>query len=533
MSFFDQIKKQRFLSFSLLLLTLSVGVLIGTLINTGVAAKDEQAVAPDATPLVVPAATKVDNEFTKIAKAVEPSVVNISTDYTPKPQTSRRGRPGAAPEEGLDEDQMELFRRFFGGLPGAPGRTPLPKRSGTGSGFIVDPNGYIITNYHVVEKADRIRVKVPEDPTEYKARLIGFDRETDLAVIKIDAGRKLPSLKVGNSDAVQVGDWAIAIGSPFGLEATVTAGIVSAKGRNNVGAQFQSFIQTDAAINPGNSGGPLVNIRGEVIGVNTAIATETGGYQGVGFALPINTAVKAYNQIIKTGRVTRGSIGISFGRGERPELLKALGVEGGVVVDSVEPGGPAQAAGIKEEDIVIAMNGKPLKDGNDLVSRVADTPVGEKVVLTVDRGGKKLNFEVVIGDRAKVFARRQDIAGDDAVEPEEIPGGQSQAKFGISIANLGDEDRSSLGLEGKQGVRVTDVIPDSFADEVGLMRGDIIISINRIPVASVDDVKKVQSTLKPGDAVAFRVMRPAPQLGGRRTVPQYSTFFLSGTLPRN
>ncbi len=199
----------------------------------------------------------------------------------------------------------------------------------------MDKNGYILTNNHVVEEADHIKVKIPTDPTEYRAKLIGFDPETDLAVIKIDAGKPLVPVRIGNSEAVQVGDWAVAIGSPFGLEATVTAGIVSATGRDIAGAQqFQHFIQTDAAINPGNSGGPLLNINGEVIGVNTAIATRSGGYQGVGFALPVNTAAAVYNSIIKTGKMSRGSIGIRFQKYENPQqVLKALGLSQGVVVE--------------------------------------------------------------------------------------------------------------------------------------------------------------------------------------------------------
>jgi serine protease Do len=535
MSIFDKIKQQRFLSLSLLTVTLASGIVIGTLLNTGVyAARDAQAVAPDATPLVIPPPAKHETEFTKLVRKVEPSVVNISTDYRPQaPQSSRRGRPG---DEEMDDEQMELFRRFFGGMPNAPQfRGPMPKAQGTGSGFIVDPNGYILTNHHVVEKADNIKVKLPGNQTEHKAKLIGFDKETDLAVIKIDTGQKLTPAKIGNSDGVQVGDWAVAIGSPFGLEATVTAGIVSALGRDNSvvqgAAQFQNFIQTDAAINPGNSGGPLVNIAGEVVGINTAIATRSGGSQGVGFALPINVAVKTYNHIIKTGRVTRGSIGISFSRGDRPELTKALGVDNGVLVEQVQPGGPAEKAGLKVEDVITSIDGKPVRNGNDLVARVADTPVGETVKVTVDRGGKKMDFNVTIGDRSQVFADRPDIAvnAPESAMPSE---GKTAAKFGIAIVNLGAGERERMGIEQDGGVVVQRVEQDSFAEEIGLREGDVILSINRTPVRSVDDVKTIQGTLKGGDAVAFRVARPLPQMG-QRGGGSAPTIFLSGLLPKD
>ena len=352
MNIMSRIRDQRFLGFSMLLVTLSVGILIGTLLTTGVKAGREQ-VAPDATPLVVPSPVQMQNEFAKLAKRAENSVVHINTvDEGKTPVTAqKRGRPQPEEEEGEDDGQMDLFRRFFRNGPqgqGGMGMGPQPRKMGTGSGFIVDPKGYIITNYHVVDGADKITVKIHGDTNDYKAKVIGFDKETDLAVIKIVSDHALTPLKVGNSDATQVGDWAVAIGSPFGLEATVTAGIVSAKGRDFAGAQaFQRFIQTDAAINPGNSGGPLLNSLGEVIGVNTMIATRTGGYEGIGFALPINMAVKVYNQLISAGRVTRGSIGVQFDRTVDPTMMKAFKLDGGVPISSVQPGGPSEKAGLK------------------------------------------------------------------------------------------------------------------------------------------------------------------------------------------
>src|SRR5687768_7393120 len=341
MGLFHKVRSQKLLSFSLLLFTLSIGIVIGTLITTGVNAAKDQVAAPDATPLVTPPVANLPtNPFVELAKKMEPTVVNISTEYAPRP-TGRRQTPTPqdpnAEEE--DEDGMDLFRRFFRQGPGGSDSVPPRafRRSATGSGFIVDKNGYILTNHHVVEKADQIRVKIPNDPSEYKAKLIGFDDETDMAVIKIDAKKSLQIARIGNSDSVQVGDWAVAIGSPFGLEATVTAGIVSATGRDIDGArQFQRFIQTDAAINPGNSGGPLLNINGEVVGINTAIATQSGGYQGVGFALPVNTAVNVYNSIIRTGKMSRGSIGIQFNKYDKnPELMKGLGLKEGVIIERV------------------------------------------------------------------------------------------------------------------------------------------------------------------------------------------------------
>lgn len=423
------------------------------------------------------------------------------------------------------------FRRFFE-LPF--GQPPLPRhREGTGSGFIVDRNGYILTNLHVVDRASSIKVRLSGDPNDYKARLIGSDPELDIAVIKIDAGRPLPAVKVANSDGVQVGEWAIAIGAPFELDKTVTVGIVSALGRDlNTPQQFQRFIQTDAAINPGNSGGPLVNIRGEVIGVNTMIATRSGGYEGIGFALPINTAVKSYNHIIRSGRVVRGSIGISFPRDEEQirKTLRAYGFDHGIIVESVVPGGPADKAGVKEDDIILSLNGKPVRDGNDLVNRVSEMPIGSVAVLEIDREGKKIQTKVTIEERYKVF--KDDLAvlgGRREMEEPTGKGDQSSARFGIGIRPLSEERRKQLGFTKEGGVEVTVVEEGSFAEEIGLRTGDIIVNINRKPVSSFEDVKRIQSGLKPGDAVAFKVLRPAPSARGQR---RWVGVYLSGTLTK-
>jgi serine protease Do len=328
-----------------------------------------------------------------------------------------------------------------------------------------------------------------------------------------------------------VGEAAVAIGSPFGLEATVTEGIVSATGRDIGSQQFQRFIQTDAAINPGNSGGPLLNIRGEVIGVNTMIATQNGGSQGVGFALPINMVVRVYNDIIKEGKVTRGSIGVSWDKNTKSETLRALGVDHGVIVGDVRKDGPADKAGVKPTDIILAINGQNVKDGDDLVGRVADMPVGSQATLTVDRNGKKMDLKLTIQDRTKVFSDDPRVVGENGVpsggpdKPE-----SSQVRFGISIRPASDEEKDVT--PDKRGIVVTRVEPGSFAEDIGLMEHDVIIAINRDTVASVDDIRRIQQSLKAGDAVAFRVVRtPSGARSRPQTGPRSVTLFLSGTLP--
>ncbi len=528
MSMLDTMRRQKFLSFSLLLFTLSIGILIGTLLRSGASAQKGQA-ASDATPLSIPNPVQLSTAFSQLAKRLEPSVVNITADYIPKQASSRnRRQPQAQPDQG-DEEGFDLFRRFF---QGPFDQMPGPQRStGTGSGVIVDPNGYILTNNHVVDQADQLRVRLNGDPTLYKAKLIGADRETDLAVIKIDAPHRLDPAKIGNSDAVQVGDWAVAIGSPFGLEATVTAGIISAKERDLPGAeQFQHFLQTDAAINPGNSGGPLLNINGEVVGVNTAIATNTNGYQGIGFALPINTAVKVYNQIIKSGRVTRGSIGATLQNADA-SLLKVYGASAGAFVSSVSPGGPADKAGMKEADVIVSLNGKPVKNNNEFINGVAEAPIGSQATVGIIRDGKSRDLKVTIADRTEVWADNPRIAGRRSEESSPDTG--VGARFGISVRNLSAAERSEVGLNGKTGVLVTDVEAGSFAEDIGLRADDVITEINRQPVTSVDDIRKLQGGLKAGDAVAFRVMRgganPFQQQQGRSG--NWTALYLGGTLP--
>ena len=384
----------------------------------------------------------------------------------------------------------------------------------------------------MIEKADRIKVRLAGEDIDYRAHVIGYDKETDVAVLKIDPRQPLVPVEIGNSDSVQVGDWVIAIGSPFGLQATVTAGIVSAQrtSRDLPGAgQFQNFLQTDAAINPGNSGGPLLNIRGEVIGVNTMIATRSGSYEGIGFALPSNQAVKVYNDIIREGRVVRGSLGVMWLRsGSQSDTLQAFGLDHGVLVETVNQAGPAGKAGIKPDDIIVAMNGAPVKDGEELVTKVADLPIGSTTQLTVDRNGKRMDFRVGIADRSVVWKGQPQLA-EDHPDAAPVPKTLSPAKFGITIMRLTEKERKDLQIEDRSGVKVVSVDPGSFADDINMAEGDVILSINRQPVFLTEDVPKIETSMKAGQAVAIHVVRSRGP--GQHSDPQ--RLYLSGRLPED
>ena len=505
-----------------ILVTLTLGILIGTVISYGVKGQDKKA-ASDAAMLSVPSPQTLSNQFSQIAKQLEPSVVNINTESTIKTQRRRRGAPGDDDVNPFDD----FFDRFFGGQggqggQGGPGGGAIRERS-LGSGVIVDPKGYIVTNRHVVEKADRIRVRLQDDPPGllHDAKVIGSDQETDLAVIKIESDKPLPTAKLGNSDSMQVGDWVLAVGSPFGLQETVTAGIVSAKGRNIVpNRQFQSFIQTDAAINPGNSGGPLVNMAGEVIGINTAILTDTNAYAGVGFALPSNTVVQVYNQLIgPEHRVARGSIGIMFNAQENPAIARVYGTGSGVTISDVTPGSPAEQAGLKVGDTIVSVDGKPVKNGDELVADIAARKPGSKVAVGFMRNSKKQEATATVADRAKLFAAR---LGDD--DEGGVEAGPKESKLGLGVRTLNQEMADRLDVPAGKGVIVQEVKPGSFAEDVGLTRGDIILEVNKQLVNSEDEFTRVAGTLKSGQDVVFLVrQRGAGRQGG--------TIFLAGTLP--
>ena len=518
-AFWVRLKANRFAYTLTILTTLAVGILIGTVISYGVKGQEGKK-ASDATPLTIPSPTQLSNQFSQISKQLEPSVVNINTESTIKnTRPRRRGAPNAP--DGDDENPFDdFFDRFFGG-PGGNGGA-IRERS-LGSGVIVDAKGYIVTNRHVVEKADRIRVKLQDDPPGvlHDAKVVGLDTETDLAVIKIDGDKTLPTAKLGNSDSMQVGDWVLAVGSPFGLSETVTAGIVSATGRNIVpGRQFQSFIQTDAAINPGNSGGPLVNMAGEVIGINTAILTDTNAYAGVGFALPSNTVVQVYNQLIGPDhRVSRGSIGIMFNAQENPAIARVYGAGSGVTISDVTAGSPAEQAGLKVGDTIVSVDGKPVKNGDELVADIASRKPGSKVVLGFIRNNKKQEASITVADRAKLFAARlgEDVEGGGQAGPKE-------SKLGLSVRALTQEMADRLEVPAGKGVIVQEVKPGSFADDIGVARGDVILEINKQAVNSEDDFNRISSTLKSGQDVVFLVRQ-------RGTGRQGGTVFLAGTLP--
>jgi serine protease Do len=552
-SFLERFRVRRLASVFTILATLSAGILIGSVMVHGVKGKEAQASSADATPLKVPNPVVLSNTFSQIAKQVGPAVVNINTETLPKQSTTKRSpnphsRKAPAPNApdgdddgsgaGGGDDQgpggqnfQDFFQRFFGGG-GQDGEDGLDDGGGVrqslGSGFIVDPKGYIITNNHVVEKADKIYVKLSTDPDNgpselgRPARVIGTDKDTDLAVIKIDSNEPLPTVKMGNSDAAQVGDWVIAIGSPFSLSQTVTAGIVSAKNRTiqpGAAGQFQHFIQTDAAINPGNSGGPLVNMLGEVVGVNTAIFTQSAGYQGVGFAMPSNTVIATYNDLISPAhKVTRGSIGISFQPNLPSAVGRVYGFKNGVLINAVQPGQPADKAGLKAGDIIISIDGKNIKDGDELVAEIASRKVGSTVRIGYLRDGKEQAASVTIGDRAKVFAPGGTPEGENNNSP--APGDVGQAKLGIAVRDLPAEVVTKTGLHG---VQVQAVKPGSFADEIGLANGLVIIQINKQPIASVDQFRSAVNALKSGSDVVFQIVDPRAPKGG--------VSYVGGTLP--
>ena len=418
--------------------------------------------------------------FAAIAKKTMPVVVNISTT------TQRAARGGSS------DPLEEFFGRYFGE---GPSRENSPRS--LGSGILISKDGEILTNFHVVRSADTIRVKLA-DQTEYEARLLGKDDRTDLALIKIrKSGGNLPFARLGSSSQLEVGDWVMAIGNPFGLEHTVTAGIVSAKGRVIGAGPYDNFIQTDASINPGNSGGPLINALGEVVGVNSAIFSQGGGNIGIGFAIPIDLAKKVADQLRKNGRVIRGWLGIRA-QDVTPQTAASMGLSRPsaemAVVTEVAENSPAAEAGIKTGDLIVELNGKPVPKSHELPSLIADTPPNQKVTLKIIHENKEQTLAIKIGELPDDNDASQQL---EAKDPE----------IGLRVQRITPEAARRLGLSSTKGVLVVEVQPGSPADQVGLQPADVIREVNQKPVNNVKDFERVARQGRRGDRILLLVQR--------------------------
>ncbi|MCK5241075.1 DegQ family serine endoprotease [bacterium] len=435
--------------------------------------------------------------FSEIAEKVAPAVVNISTVRIVKSPFSGQSNMFRDPY------MQEFFEHFFG--PQMYREAPPQKSTSLGSGVIVDPEGYVLTNNHVVEKAAEIIVKL-KDGQEFKAELVGNDPKTDLAVLKLQGKKKWPYAEMGNSQKAKVGDWVVAMGSPFGFEQTVTAGIISAKGRTIGQGPYDDFIQTDASINPGNSGGPLIDMQGKVIGINTVIVSvsRSGGSLGIGFAIPISMAEKIYTDIINTGVAHRGWLGVYI-QALTPQLAQHFNLTDtdGVLISAVVEKGPADKAGIKPGDIIIRFNNQEVKTQNDLQRLVAQASEKEKIWVVVLRAGKKKRLRVRIGDQAKAEGKvkpRQQIKQQPAKQPDAM-------LLGIKIKDISVTDARQLNTKNTQGVVVTAVQSGSPAEGAGIVPGDIVREINQEKVGNQKTFLKLLKNLKPGDQLLLRVER--------------------------
>ncbi len=418
------------------------------------------------------------NPFVEVAKQAKPAVVHIRVEQT---------RSVRSPYHQYSEQFFNhpFFDQFFGPEFKRQFKEPQKRtRQGQGSGFIISKDGYILTNNHVVEQADTITV-IMADEKEYDGELVGTDPQSDIALIKIDAGKNLPTLPLGNSDTLEVAEWVIAIGNPFGLSQTVTVGVVSAKGRNRVGLNdYENFIQTDAAINPGNSGGPLLNVRGEVVGINSALYSRTGGYMGIGFAIPINMAKNIKDQLADHGSVTRGWLGV-FIQPMSEELADSFGLDEnkGILVSDVQTDSPAEKAGLQQGDVIISVQGEELKDPSALRNKVALILPGTKVPVEVIRNGKVKKLTVKIGKQPEDFGSSHSVS-----KPFD--------QYGLSLQNLTEELAAKFGFAKDQGVLINDVKLDSPASKAGLRAGYLIEEINHQPVANIKQVKRILKASK-------------------------------------
>src|SRR5215204_998710 len=458
--------------------------------------------------------------FAEIARRVEPAVVNIETTQS-QPEVSEKDEDKE--DQSTNNPLLDMFRRQ---------RRPA---RGVGSGFIVSPNGYILTNHHVIEDAARITVGL-QSGEKYRGTVVGVDSETDVAVIKIAAPKELPTVTLGDSNAAQVGDWVLAMGSPFGLDQTVTAGIISKKEREspyfNV---FQRFLQTDAAINRGNSGGPLVNMRGEVIGMNSQIATSTGDYNGIGFALPANETSFVYKQLIAQGKVKRGYLGITL-ESVHDEFAKVYGLSEakGAIITSVTPtengqATPAAKAGLQPSDIIVEFENAPVLNAQDLIQRVASTPVGQQVSLGFlrDVSGKldKKTVSVTLSERPSL--RTPELVGPTKATPKTADPRGNALHLGITLAELTPQLLADRHLTGVQGLFVKEIDPNGLIAELrvppagnpALQEGDVINRINRMPVTSLADFQRVLNSLKGGDPIVLNVTRIQRDAKADRQIP--------------
>ncbi len=451
---------------------------------------------------------KLAKSFAEIAKKVEPAVVSIDTKSRVSQPVAR-----ATPSPGTDDEVMEFLRKQMQQRP----------VYGVGSGFIVDKKGYILTNAHVVQGAARITVKI-DSGEEFAATVLGSDDETDIAVLKIDARRDLPSLQFGDSEKAEVGDWVLAIGSPFGLAKSVTAGIISQKQRETpYSTSFQRFIQTDAAVNRGNSGGPLVNLDGDVVGVNSQIATSTGDFNGVSFALPSREAEYVYNQIVKSGKVRRGYLGVLLDsvKAEYAAVYGLKSAAGAIITDIRDRNGPAATAGMQPGDVITDVNGQPVQNAADLISRVAATSPDQTITLNYLREvGTRMEQKtaaVKLGERPGRVADNDDDRRTlpvDGAKPEQKP-------FGLTLVEFTPVLAATAKLEGQKGVLIKEINPVSFIADVknsqggiALGEGDLIQKINRVSVTDVKAFSDIVAKLKIGDAVVLHVLNYNPATGG-------------------
>jgi len=427
--------------------------------------------------------------FTQVAKDVIPAVVFIQVEKTV--EAGMQQAPGYYYNNPFDFFGDDFMRRFFHGFETPEYRPRRFRQQGQGSGFIISDDGYILTNNHVVGDADKIRVKL-HDGREFDAERVGADPKSEVAVIKIEA-ENLPFVEMGDSEALEIGEWVVAIGNPFGLSETLTVGVVSAKGRSNIGvADYEDFIQTDAAINPGNSGGPLLNIEGRVIGINTAIYSQSGGYMGIGFAIPINMATAIKEQLVESGKVVRGYLGIHI-QEFTPDLARSFGIDeaGGILISEVEPDSPADKAGLRQADIIRKLNDVPVGSVSAFRNDVSAHRPGNRMKLTISRDGKTFDQSVEAGE----------MPGDEATVVSES---EVYDKLGFTVGDLTQEMAERFGYDLNEGVIVTQIEPEGLAARFGIRPGTLITGVNRQRVTTVDEFKKA---LVPSDSTGVVLLR--------------------------